>query len=130
MATHTMLEGTVKIGANTIAEIHSFSWEDEIGLIDDSENSDAWATMKPGRKSWSGEIECALDETDATGQGALTVGAEVTLDLLFEGATTGDARRQGAVIVERVSKSVPRDGLVMATFAFTGNGAPTDDTVP
>jgi hypothetical protein len=90
MANHTGSEGTVKVGSNTIAEIRSFSIDETHDAIEDTALGDTSRSFKAGLKSWSGTIECWWDETDTSGQGALDVGAEVTLNLYPEGATSSD----------------------------------------
>jgi hypothetical protein len=90
MANHTGSEGTVKVGSNTIAEIRSFSIDETHDAIEKTAMGDSYRSFKTGLLSWSGSIECWWDETDTSGQGALDVGASVTLNLYPEGATTGD----------------------------------------
>ena len=57
MATHTGSEGTVKIGANAIAEIRSYSIEETGDTIEDTTMGDSARTYKAGLKDFSGSIE-------------------------------------------------------------------------
>ncbi|MBI5135774.1 MAG: hypothetical protein HZA24_00395 [Nitrospirae bacterium] len=129
MANHVGSEGTVKVGTNTVAEIKSWSLDIQGEVIEDTELNDAWKTHKPGIKSWSGAVECHWDETDATGQGAMVVGSEVTLALYPEGATSGDAYFSGQAIFTGKSLGGENNGIVSAGFKFTGNGILNESTV-
>jgi len=130
MATHIGSEGTVKIGANTVAEIKSWSVDETANVADDSSLGDAWATHLAGMNSWAGSLDCHWDETDATGQGALTAGASVTLNLYPEGATAADTYYTGTATVTGISRSVGgNDDVIAVSFSFTGNGALTETTV-
>lgn len=129
MANHKGSEGTVKVGSNAVAEVRSWSIEESNSTMDDTVMGDSWATKKAGINSWSGSLDCFWDETDATGQGALTTGSEVTLNLYPEGDTGGDTYYTGSAIVTSVSRSASHDGMVEASISFEGNGALTETTV-
>ena len=129
MATHAGSEGTVKVGSDAIAEIRSFSIEETADTIEDTSMGDAARTYKPSLTSFSGSIDVFWDETDATGQGALTIGAEVTLNLYPEGDTAGDTYLSGSAIVTGRSVSSSFDGLVEMSISVQGNGALTQTTV-
>jgi predicted secreted protein len=129
MATHAGSEGTVKVGSNAIAEIRSFSIEETADTIEDTTMGDGARTYKPSLTSFSGSVDVFWDETDSTGQGALTIGAEVTLNLYPEGSTTGDTYLSGSAIVTSRSISSSFDGMVEMSISVQGNGALTTDTV-
>lgn len=128
MGTFDGNNGVVKVGSNTVAEVTDFSITETAQTKDDTAMGDTWKTMKPSFKSFSGSVTCHWDDTDATGQEALTVGAEVTLNLYPEGATTGDDEMSGSVIITSVGVTNSKDGLVTRTFNFEGNGALTHGT--
>lgn len=128
MANHTGSEGTVKIGANAVAEVTGWSLSHRANTIDDSELSDAAETHKLGRTSWDGSVDCHWDETDTTGQGALTVGASVTLNLYPEGATSGDTYYTGTATVTQIERSASIDSIVSAKFSFKGTGVLSSST--
>jgi hypothetical protein len=90
MANHKGSEGTVKVGSNAVAEIRSFSLEENADTLEDTSMGDSARTYLSSLTSWSGTVDVFWDETDATGQGALTIGAEVTLNLYPEGDTAAD----------------------------------------
>jgi len=124
MANHQGTEGVIKVGANAVAEVRSWNVSQSAAVVDDTEISDTWQTNKPGLKSWSGSLNCYWDETDANGQAALVVGAEVALNLYPEGASTGDKYYAGSAIITSLEISVPEGaGMITASMSFTGNGA-------
>lgn len=129
MATHAGSEGTVKVGSDAIAEIRSFSIEETADTLEDTSMGDAARTYKPSLTSFSGSVDVFWDETDTAGQGALTIGAEVTLNLYPEGDTAGDTYLSGAAIVTGRSVSSSFDGLVEMSISVQGNGALTQTTV-
>lgn len=129
MAVHKGSEGTLKIGANAVAEIRSYSIEETGDTLEDTTMGDTARTYLPSLTSWSGSVDVYWDETDTTGQGALTVGAIVTLNVYPEGDTTGDTYYTGSAIVTSVSRSASFDGMVEASVSFQGTGALTSTTV-
>jgi predicted secreted protein len=128
MATHTGIEGTVKVGSNAIAEVRSFSIKQSAETIEDTTITDTAKTYLPGQTSWSADVSCFWDETDTSGQGALTVGSSVTLNLYPEGAATGDTYYTGSAIVTSLDISVPTNGMIEASMACQGSGALTLST--
>ena len=129
MAVHKGSEGTVKVGSNAVAEIRSYSIEETGDTLETSTMGDTARTYVPSLTSWSGSVDVYWDETDSTGQGALTVGAEVTLNVYPEGDTSGDTYYTGSAIVTSVSKTASFDGLVEASIGVQGTGALTASTV-
>jgi len=129
MAVHKGSEGTVKVGSNAVAEIRSYSLEETGDTLETSTMGDTARTYVPSLTSWSGSVDVYWDETDSTGQGALTVGAEVTLNMYPEGDDSGDTYYTGSAIVTGVSKNASFDGLVEASISLQGTGALTSTTV-
>lgn len=129
MATHTGSEGTVKVGSNAIAEIRSFSIEQTADTLEDTTMGDTARTYKSSLTNYTGSIDVLWDETDTTGQGALTIGAEVTLNLYPEGDVTGDTYYTGTAIVTGRTINSSYDGLVEMSISVQGNGALTETTV-
>lgn len=129
MAVHKGSEGLVKIGVNTVAEVKSYSIEESGDTVETTSLGDTARTYLPSLTTFSGTIECHWDETDSTGQGALTIGAQVTLNLYPEGDGSGDSYYSGDVIVTGVSRSAAMDDIIAATYSFQGNGALTLTTV-
>jgi hypothetical protein len=84
---------------------------------------DSARTYKSSLTTYTGTIDVLWDETDTTGQGALTIGASVTLNLYPEGSTTGDIYYTGTAIVTGRSISASYDGLVEMSISVQGTGA-------
>ena len=129
MATHKGSEGTVKVGSNAVAEIKSYSIEESADTLEDTSMGDSARTYKPSLSNFSGSLDVFWDETVTNGQGALSIGSEVTLNVYPEGDTTGDTYYTGSAIVTGVSRSASFDGLVEASISVQGNGALTSSTV-
>jgi hypothetical protein len=129
MAVHKGSEGYVKVGANTVAEVRDWSLSESADTIETSSMGDAARTYTTGLTSASGSVSVHWDETDSTGQGAMTVGSEVTLNLYPEGSDSGDTYATLSAIITEAGVSASFDGLVEATFSFTANGAVTWGTV-
>ena len=129
MATHKGSEGIVKVGSNSVAEIRSYSIEESADTLEDTSMGDSARTYKPSLTSFSGSLDVFWDETDSSGQGALSIGSEVTLNVYPEGDTTGDTYYTGSAIVTGVSRTGAFDGLVDASISVQGNGALTESTV-
>jgi predicted secreted protein len=129
MATHKGSEGTVKVGSNAVAEIRSYSIEESADTLEDTSMGDSARSYKPSLTSFSGSLDVFWDETDTSGQGALSVGSEVTLNVYPEGDASGDTYYSGSAIVTGVSRTGSFDGLVEASISVQGNGALTESTV-
>ena len=129
MATHAGSEGTVKSGANAIAEVRSFSLEETADTIEDTTMGDASRTYLTGLKTFSGSVDVFWDETDTNGQVSFAVGSSVTLAVYPEGDTTGDTYYSGTAIVTGRTITSSFDGMVEASFTLQGTGALTASTV-
>jgi hypothetical protein len=129
MAVHKGSEGTVKVGTSSISEIVDWSLSESADVIDTSSMGDTARTFTSSLTTATGSISVRWDETDTSGQGAMTVGAEVTLNLYPEGADSGDTYATLSAIITEAGKSASFDGLVEASFSFTANGAVTWGTV-
>ena len=129
MAVHKGSEGYVKVASNTVAEVKDWSLSESAETIDTTSMGDTARSYVPSLTTASGSIAVHWDETDSTGQGAMTVGSEVTLNLYPEGADSGDTYATLSAIITEAGVSASFDGLVEATFSFTANGAVTWTTV-
>jgi len=125
MATHTGSEGTLKVGANTIAEIRSYSLEETADTVEDTSMGDSYRSFKTTLKGWSGSVDVFWDETDTLGQGGLVVGAQVTISVFPEGASAGVSEKYytGTATVTGF------DGMVESTITLQGTGALTEATL-
>ena len=128
MATHAGSEGKVFVGSSQVAEIKSWSLEVTSDTTDTSVIGTSWRKNQATIKGWSGSFDGFWDETDTSGQGALSAGGTVTLNLYPEGNDTGDTFWSGDAIVTSISYNASFDGIVEASFSFTGTGALTAST--
>ena len=60
MGTHWGVEGVVKVGTVTVAEVVAFELNSTVAPVVDTSLGDTWETHIPssGIKSWSGSITC------------------------------------------------------------------------
>lgn len=129
MANHKGSEGTVHVGTTAIGELRSWELTHTNEPIDDSVMTDTNRTMQPGINSWSGSATAFWDETDTTGQEALTIGAAVTLKFYPEGASATDVFYTGAAVVTNITRRAALQTMVEVDFSFQGNGALTRTVV-
>jgi len=129
MATHAGSEGTVRVGANAILEIRSYSVEETGDTIDDSTMGDTARTFLAGLKTFTATVDCLWDELNVNGQGALTVGSTVTLNLYPEGTAATDVYYTGSAIVTSRNLTASYDGLVEISFSCQGTGPLTQTAV-
>lgn len=129
MATFKGSDGIVKAGGNAIGEIRSFSIDETADTIEDTKMGDSARTYKASLTSFTASIEAMFDDTDTTGQGALTVGSSLAFEFQPEGADSSDYELAGTGIVTGVSHSQSYDDLVMVSFSIQGTGALLRQTV-
>ena len=129
MATHIGRDGIVKVGSNAVAELRSFSIEETGDTVEDTVMTDTARTYISTLTSFTGSADVFWDETDTSGQGALTAGSTVTINFYPEGDTTGDTYYSGQAIVTGVTRSASFDGMVEASITLQGSGALTPSTV-
>lgn len=128
MATHIGRDGKIKVGSNAVAEVRSFSIEETGDTVEDTVMTDTARTYLATLTSFTGSADCLWDETDTSGQGALTVGSSVTINFYPEGDSTGDTYYSGSAIVTGVTRSASFDGMVEASISLQGSGALTAST--
>jgi hypothetical protein len=129
MATHHGKIGTCKVGANTVAEIKSWSLDESADTVEDTAMGDTSKTYIVGTTDASGSVTCHWDETDTTGQGAMTVGASVTLNLYPEGADSGDYFATMTALITGVGVSVDMGDIIERSISFQASGGVTWGTV-
>ena len=129
MAVHKGSEGTVKVGVNGILEIRSYSIEESADTLETSTMGDTARTYVPSLTTFTGSVDVYWDETDTNGQGALSIGNEVTLNVYPEGDASTDTYYTGSAIVTGVTRTASFDGLVEASITLQGTGALTESTV-
>ncbi len=128
MATHKGQDGIVKVGANAVAEVRSFSIEETADTVEDTVMTDTSRTYISTLKSFTGSLDVFWDETDTNGQVALGVGNSVTLAFYPEGDSTGDTYYSGTALVTGFTRTASFDGMVEASITVQGSGALTTAT--
>jgi len=118
-------DGVVKVGANTVASVARFTLDETMDPIEDTDLGETAKGFAAGDTSWAATVECKWDKADTTGQGALTIGAEVTISLQPEGDTSGDETRSGSALVVSRGAINEKGSMVMQTFGLQGNGVLT-----
>jgi len=129
MATHTAAEGVIKVGSDPVAEITGYSIDYNSDTVEDTVIGDSARTYKATLKSFTASLDAQWDETDSNGQGALTVGSEITFSIYPEGETSGDTYYTGSGIVTGRSVSTSVGEMITANFTVQGTGDLTESTV-
>ena len=129
MATISGNNGTIFVGSGQVAEVKSFSLTQSNDAIETTQMGNSFKSFKAGLSEASGDITCHLDVSDTDGQQALSVGAEVTLDLRPDGDTAGNPKFTLTAIVNNVAISQTINEVVERSFSFTASGGVTQGTI-
>jgi hypothetical protein len=129
MATVSGNNGVVKIGSNQVAEVKSFDITETDNIIEDTGMGDSFKSFVSGVREASGTVTCHFDRTDSSGQEAMTVGAEVTLNLYPEGGQSGEREIQCTALITSVGVSQAINEIVERSFGFQATGGVTHSTV-
>lgn len=118
--------GSARVGANTIAEVTSWSLDVSSDMLDSTSLGDDWREFIAGLNGATGSIEVKWDlVNDANGQTALQTallnGTTVTLNL-YVNATKYYA---GSAYISNLNVEDPVEDLVTATFDAQFTGAVT-----
>ena len=128
MATHTGLNGVVKLGSNTVGEVTGFTLNQTHDTVEDTALGDSMKSYKSLRGDATATVECHFDETD-TAQEAANLGTSATLELYPEGADSGDKYFTGTAIVTGGDVGVTMDGIISRTLTFQFSGGVSEATV-
>ena len=129
MAVHKGSEGTVSVGSNTVAEITGFSFDETADTIETTALSNTARSYVSEYVTFSGTVDCMWDETDTSGQGAMTVGSTVTLNLYPEGSASSSTYYTGSAVITSISRANAMGSVVTASFSFQGANVLTSATV-
>jgi predicted secreted protein len=130
MATYRGTDGVIRVGANAVLEVQSFTCSAAAAIIGDNSLGDEWDTHLLGRKSWTASLVCNTDPADTTGQRALAIGASATVNVYPVGTANGRILLTGTATVTGVEFSSSHDNAVATVnISVTGNGALTVSTV-
>lgn len=117
-------EGSVRIGANTVAEIDQWTLDVGIDVTEATDFGDTWKEFITTLRGATGSFRGRFDPADTNGHVALqteflTGGSGVTLRLYVNGSNY----YTGTALLTGVSKEASVSGLVNATYNFTVTGA-------
>ena len=129
MATFSGSAGVVKAGGNAIGEIRSFTVDQTGDTVEDTAMGDTSRSFKATLNTFTASIDALFDDTDTTGQGAMTIGTSLAFLFQPEGSGAGAFQLSGTGIVTGISQSQSFDGLVERSFTVQGTGALTIGTV-
>lgn len=121
-------DGIVKIGSNTMKTI-SWTLDEAIDTADDTDMGDAAKTHLAGIASWSASVTFHMDKSETTGQGALTIGASVTINFYDDGSGTGQKYHSGTATVKGIGRPVDIGSAIRYSAQLEGNGALTHPTI-
>ena len=128
MAVHKGSEGVVKVGSDTVAEVTGFSFDETSDTIESTALSNTARSYVADYVTFSGTVDCMWDETDTNGQGSMTAGSTVTLNLYPEGSGSGATYYTGSAIITSISRANAMGSIVTASFSFQGANALTSAT--
>ena len=123
-------QGVVKIGANTVASVRSFTIDQEQAVVETTVMGGNGArSYLPSLNQFSGSMDVYYDDSDTAQQAILTniqaTGtSNVAIELYPSGTTTG-AKLSGNIIITGHSITSSMDGVVEASITFQGDGALT-----
>lgn len=129
MATTHGKDGAVYIGSDQVAEVSAFTLNQSADTAEATAMGDSAAKFKVGITRGDGSITCHWDDSDTTGQGAMTVGSQVSLKLYPEGNTTGKVEYSMSAWITSASVSVSMGDIVSREYAFSIDGVVTEGTV-
>lgn len=128
MAKYNGKDGVIKVGANTLANLRSWSFEEAAPTLDAGVCGETFQDQRVGIPGNSGTISALLDPAD-TAQDAITVGSQVTLQMYIEGSTSGDYYYEVTANLISRSVAVDRGDMVSVEFGWVGSSAITENTV-
>ena len=123
MASHHGRLASVKVGANTVANVYNWSMNRTASPIVQAIFGDTWInTHGLGVNDWNGSFEAIADKTDTNGQ--------VALDTAFTGGTTVSGNfyldstkyYYGSFYVTEASDSTDPENVARTTYSFQGTG--------
>lgn len=124
MAATAGVDGSIKIGTNTIGYIDNFSLNINQGVADVSSLGTMWKQSIETVKDWSGSLSGSLDYADAAQKAIVDkfLGSDrTTLELTF--VVSSELTLTGAASLSSISVGASVSDKVTISCNFTGNGA-------
>jgi hypothetical protein len=131
MTKHVGRNGELKFGANTVAEVRNWAFDDTPDEIEAAAMKDTQKQTFYGLAKVSGTIGLFLDPSDATGQGLVVQGTTVaSATITPDGSASLDYIYTFTNMnIGPVSRSADVDGMVEMTFGFTADSY-TETQIP
>ena len=125
MSTTKGNSGVVKIAANAIAELTSFSVTETMGTAEDTALGDTARTyVSDGMQAWTASVSGHYYPEDTNGQALIVSGATLALEFHFAGTGTGKQKLSGDGIVTQVQFGELQNGQIIPFSAqVQGTGA-------
>ena len=125
MTTATGNSGVVKVGTNTVAEVVSFTINENADRVEDTALGDTNRTYKAGLTDVGGTVECHYDASDTNGQEAMTPGSTVSFTFWPEGAGTGNPEATVSATILSIVTTVQFNEIISRTFEWGAAGTLT-----
>ena len=89
-------DGSISVGLNNLANITSFTINEEADTLETTAMGNAgYKTFVGSLKSWSGTVEAVFDDTDS----AVAVGSAITLTVVVDDGSSNQVQYSGSCIV-------------------------------
>jgi predicted secreted protein len=124
MSTVIGKQGYLHVSALTVLELRGYALNHTADTVEDTVIGDDYKTRKSTLKDWRVSGDLYFDASDG-GQGAMTIGSQVTIDLYPAGVTAGLRRYTGQAIVTSFDPQARHDGMVEVPFTAEGTGTLT-----
>jgi hypothetical protein len=119
--------GVLKIGSNAVAEVRSFTIDQETATVEKTKMGDTSRSYLPSLAQFSGTMS-VFHRDDDTAHNAIFAAAQggdpVTIELFPSGETTG-IKLNGTVLITGDSISSNFDSMVEREISFQGSGGLT-----
>jgi hypothetical protein len=129
MAKHEGRYGHVKVGANSLANLSSWSFTQSAPVIDATVMEETFADKRVGIPENSGEFTAYWDPTDTAQAAFDVVGTQVTLQMYPDDDQSGDYYYQVTATLSEIGHSADVSGMVERSFSWVGQSAVTENTV-
>lgn len=125
MTTYKGNAGIAQIGANTIAELTSFSVTETEGTVEDTSLGDTARTyLTDGMQAWTADVAGHYYDGDTTGQALMVAGASLGLVFNPRGTATGAPKLSGTGLVTSIKiGDVAQGAVIPFTASIQGTGA-------
>lgn len=122
MARYLGKNASVTAGGNAISSVEQLTLDEQAEVFTSIALGDTSATQDVGINSGSGTITVFDDPDDSSGQGALTVGASVSIVIYKRGSSnTASPTRSFTAIIQSVNEPLSRD-YARTTYNFVVSG--------